>query len=154
MYSIIHNQAGNMLKICVIWIYIQLLVCPFSLNPFFWKKKHLINIFLSSPTARMGKWILTLSRLGYFRLIYICRFGWGGSQDIMRKQCCNSHVFGPTFWARSNGKGFKSLHPETSTRASRRLHVSRFRAWHGAPPTLKPNWNPPRSPTGMGLQQK
>ena len=44
----------------------------------------------------------------------------------MHKQCCNSHVYRPTFWARSNGQVFESLRPLQVRHGG--LHVSRFRA--------------------------
>ena len=64
--------------------------------------------------------------------LFLSNIGWGPplppmvSRDIMHNQCCNSHVYRPTFWAQSNGKGFESLRP---------LHVSCLKARHGAPPT-------------------
>ena len=67
--------------------------------------------------------------------------GWSSSPQVtkgmMHKQCCNSHIYMPTFWARSNGKGFESLRPLQGLHEG--LHVSHFRTRNGAPPTLKPN---------------
>ena len=41
--------------------------------------------------------------------IVLSNIGWGG--DIMHKEGCYSHLYGPTFLTRSNAKGLESLRP-------------------------------------------